>query len=243
MRAAVLAVLALLAMGLNVSAQERVDITTRPGVVQPVYFTAAASPVANAVLFPGGNGVFAEVRNNFLIRVAPRFVAQGLNVAIADTPSDHAHGMGAAFRQSAQHADDIGAIVAYLRKRSPVLVWLIGTSNGTISAANGGARLGTNIAGVVLTSSVWATGISGVALEQISAPVLVVHNRDDGCRASPFAEVEPGMQRLRQARVKELIVLSGGMLRSDACQALSPHGYYGIEDQVVPPIIAWIKAH
>jgi pimeloyl-ACP methyl ester carboxylesterase len=243
MRAAVLAVLVLLIAGRNASAEERIDITTPRGVVQSVYFTAVPSPVASVVLFPGGNGVFIQVRGNFLLRVAGRFVDQGINVAIADSPADHPGGMGVPFRQSAQHTDDIGAIVGYLKKRSAVPVWLIGTSNGTISAANGGAQLGNAIAGVVLTSSVWEGGINGVSLEQITAPVLVVHNRDDGCRASPFSEAEPAMQRLRQARVKQLVVVSGGMLRSDPCQALSPHGYYGIEDQVVPTIIAWIKAH
>jgi hypothetical protein len=24
---------------------------------------------------------------------------------------------------------------------------------------------------------------------------------------------------------------------------MSPHGYLGIEDQVVPPIVAWIRTH
>jgi hypothetical protein len=37
--------------------------------------------------------------------------------------------------------------------------------------------------------------------------------------------------------------VSGGNSRSAACEAQSPHGYYGIEDQVVPLIGAWIKAH
>jgi len=48
---------------------------------------------------------------------------------------------------------------------------------------------------------------------------------------------------MQQARGQELLAVSGGSLRSGPCDALSPHGYYGIEDQVVPPIIAWIKAH
>ncbi len=51
------------------------------------------------------------------------------------------------------------------------------------------------------------------------------------------------MALMTQAQAKELLTVSGGSLRSDPCQALSPHGYYGIEDQVVPAIIAWIQAH
>jgi alpha-beta hydrolase superfamily lysophospholipase len=245
MRASVALVVWLVAMlGAGASAQERLDLATRPGVTQPVYFTAAPSAVASVILFPGGIGVVATERNNFLLRVAGRFSAQGMNVAVADAPSDQGGGMSVPFRQSSQHADDIAAIVAMLRSRSPAPVWLVGTSRGSISAANGAVRIGPpRVAGVVLTSSVWLNGMAGIALEQIRVPVLVVHNHDDGCRESPFGETAGAMARMQQARVKELLALSGGSQRSGPCQALSPHGYYGIEDQVMPAIIAWIKGH
>ena len=57
------------------------------------------------------------------------------------------------------------------------------------------------------------------------------------------ASAAPGLDRLTAAPAKALIAVSGGTLRSAPCDALSPHGYYGIEGQVVPPIAAWIKAH
>lgn len=82
-----------------------------------------------------------------------------------------------------------------------------------------------------------------VPLGQISVPVLVVHNRDDGCRVSPYGETASSMALMRQAPTKELLTVSGGSLRGDPCEAMSQHGYLGIEDQVVPPIIAWIEAH
>jgi hypothetical protein len=228
----------------SASAQERIDLSIRPGIIQSLYFTAAPSAVASVALFPGGSGVVAAVRNNFLLRVAGRFSTQGINVAVLDAPSDQAAGMGTSFRQSTQHADDIAGVIAMLKDRSPVPVWLVGTSRGSISAANGAARIGPpRVAGVVLTSSVWLNGMAGVPLEQIRVPVLVVHNHDDGCRHSPFGDTSIEMARMRQAKVKELLAVSGGSLRSAPCDALSPHGYYGIEDQVVPTIIAWIKSH
>jgi hypothetical protein len=85
--------------------------------------------------------------------------------------------------------------------------------------------------------------MTSVALDQIKLPVLVVHNRADGCRESPFSDTEAMMGRMRQATMKELVAVSGGTLRSGPCDALSPHGYYGVEDQVVRTIISWIKAH
>lgn|SRR5579872_5516783 len=244
MRVAVALTLCLLAPFGIASAEERIDLATRPGITQPVYFTATPSAVASVILFPGGSGVVAAVRNNFLLRVAGQFAAQGFNVAIADAPSDQANGISQTFRQSSQQAEDIADIIAVMKGRSPVPVWLVGTSRGSISAANAAARIGPpRVAGVVLTSSVWLGGMASVALEQIKVPVLEVHNRDDGCRESPFNATAGGMARMQQAPVRELLTVSGGSLRSGPCDALSQHGYYGIEDQVVPPIIAWIKAH
>jgi hypothetical protein len=151
------------------------------------------------------------VRYNFLLRVAS--------------------GMGAQFRASADHAKDIAAVVALPHRRDAVPVWLVGISRGSSSAANGAVAIGPpRIAGVVLTSSAWLGGMANVALRQIRIPVFVVHNRDDGCRESPFGDTEQMMDRISQTTVKQLLAVPGGALRSGPCDALSPHGYYGIED-------------
>ena len=80
-------------------------------------------------------------------------------------------------------------------------------------------------------------------LNQIRVPILVVHNRDDGCRFSPYSDTASMMALMAQAKVKELLTASGGSLRSEPCEALSPHGYYRIDGEVVPSIIAWIQTH
>ncbi len=228
-----------LLLPLTAHAQERIDLPTRPGVTQPVYVTAAASPVASVVVFPGGSGIVGAVRNNFLLRIVPDLVAQGFTVAVADVPSDMPGGMPPPFRAGPAHARDIAAIVAMLQARAARPVWLIGTSRGSISAANGAA--GRGVAGVVLTSSVWRHGMALTAAEQIKVPVLIVHNRDDGCSESPPDGVEPFRLRLTQARLVRILMVSGGTLRSEPCQALSPHGYLGIEAQVVPLMAAFIR--
>ena len=239
-----MALLLLAAIGAAARAEETINLPTRPGVTQPILFTGVAHPAASVILFPGGFGLLRAVRNNFLIRAAPNFAALDLNVAIADAPSDQPNGMVDGFRMGEAHAADIAAVIAFLRQRAAVPVWLVGTSRGTISAASIGVRLGPpRIAGVVLTSTVWAVSIPQVPLEQLRVPTLVVHNRDDGCRESPFDQAALGVKRLSAAPATGFIVVSGGKLRSGPCEALSPHGYYGIEDQVVPAIAAWIKAH
>ena len=229
-------------------AQDRLDVPVRPGVTEPVYLTPATKPVGTVVLFPGGSGVVGAVRNNFLLRVAPRFAEAGFNVAVVDTPSDVPGGMGWQFRASAEHGRDVAAIVAAVKARFPAPLWLIGTSRGSVSAGNGAVVVGPGpgrgrgaVGGVVLTSSVWMRGMPLVAAERIKVPVMIVHNRDDGCSESPFDGVEPFRARLTAAPSVKFVPVSGGSSRSEPCQAMSPHGYLGIEDQAVGPIVAWMR--
>jgi alpha/beta superfamily hydrolase len=224
-------------------AGERLELASRQGVIVPVDFRPAANPVRSVILFPGGDGVLAHVRNNFVLRVADRFVQQGISVAIADAPSDTS-ALLPPFRAGAVHAADMDAVIGFLRQRAAVPVWLVGTSNGTISAASVAARLGpSRVSGVVLTSTVWPKLEKVMTLDAVQVPTMVVHNRLDGCRESPFADVDAGMAALGHAKVKELLVVAGGVSTSGPCEAMSPHGYLAIEDEVVPPIITWIKAH
>jgi pimeloyl-ACP methyl ester carboxylesterase len=225
-------------------AQQRIELAAGAGITQPVYLHPASQPIASAVLFPGGSGAVGAVRNNFLLRVADAFAAAGVTAAVADTPSDRPNGMDRSFRATDRQATDTAAIVDFLRHRAPVPVWLIGTSNGTISAANAAFRLGPQrTAGLVLTSAVWDGGIRQVPLGEIRVPTLIVHNRRDGCVSSPFAQAEPALAALTAAPAKELIAVTSSAERSAPCEAKSPHGYLGIEDQVVGLIVAWIKTH
>ena len=236
-----LALLVLL-LPLAATAQERIDVPVRPGVTEAVYFTPVAKPVGTVVLFPGSAGVVGASHNNFLLRVAGRFTDEGFNVAIVDTPSDQPAGLGLMFRASPEHGRDIGVIVAMLKARSPAPVWLIGTSRGSMSAANGAASVGPPaVAGIVLTSSVWRRGMPLIPAERIKVRVLIVHNRDDGCVEAPFDEVGSFRARLTAAPEVTFIPVSGGSSRSASCEALSPHGYLGIENQVVGPIVAWMR--
>jgi hypothetical protein len=238
------AALIVLALAAPARADETATLSPRPGVTLSVEFTPAAPPRASAVLLVGGNGVLAVTRGNFLMRVRGGFAARGLNIAVMDAPSDRRAGLDANFRASAEHAQDIAAAVAFLKGKADLPVWLIGTSNGSISAANGAVRLGpTQLVGVVLTSSVWSGGMSLVPYDRIAIPVLVVHNRNDGCPAVPFAGAEQAMTRLANAPAKEFLPVSGGIAKSQPCDAQAPHGYFGIEKEVVPPIVAWILAH
>jgi hypothetical protein len=232
-----------------------VRLETRPGVVLPFWvMTPSGAPVASVVLLPGGNGLLFSQRQpqlasrNFLIRSRDKFAAAGFVVASVDGPSDHPEGLGS-FRETAEHAQDIAAVIAYLRRKAKVPVWVIGTSTSTISVADVGVRLKTGGPdGLVFTSSIVAPS-RGVAalpgmfdLSVITLPTLFVHNKDDDCALCPFGAVPALMARFTNTPRKQLIAVSGGKPpESDACEALSRHGYFGIEDEVVSAIAAWIK--
>ncbi len=236
-------VLAVVAAG-HSAAEDRVELQSRPGVTVPILFQPAASPVASAVLFPGDVGVIALTQGNFLLRVRGEFAAQGISVAVIDAPSDQAGGLSTGYRAGADAAQDLAAVVAFLKSEAPAPVWLVGTNHGSISAANGAARLGlASLAGVVLTSSVWNNGMDRVSLELIAVPTLIVHNRDDGCRQSPPSGAAPALALLAAAPEKQLVFVAGGMTKGNPCGGLSAHGYYGVENEVMPIVVGWIKSH
>jgi hypothetical protein len=239
------------------AAEELVKLETRPGVTQAFWVMAPPGPpVASVILFTGGPGLLFSNRKpvlnskNFLIRSRDKFAAAGFLVVSVDGPSDHLEGLDDDFRTSAEHARDIAAVIAYVRQKAPVPVWLIGTSRGTTSAASIAARLKSGGAdGLVLTSSIVASNgrlapvQSNVDVAAITLPTLFVHNKDDACRATPFSAVPALMAKFTHAPRKELIAVSGGSPpQSDPCEALSRHGYIGIEDEVVGKIAAWIKS-
>ena len=245
----------LMTAGTAMAGEELVQLPTRPDVIQPFWLmTPPGPPVATVILFTGGNGILQSAQRpvlrgkNFLIRSRDKFAAAGFLVASVDAPSDHGEGLGE-FRTSAEHAQDIAAVIAYVRQKANVPVWLVGTSMGTVSVASVAARLkqgGPD--GLVMTSSIVASNRLVASIQDtidvsvITQPTLFVHNKEDACIATPFSSVPALMNRFTHAQRKELIAVSGGdPPQSIPCEALSRHGYFGIEDQVVTAIARWIK--
>jgi pimeloyl-ACP methyl ester carboxylesterase len=262
MRRHILAVL-LLAIALPASAARAADeevrtIPTRPGVTQSfLLLRSAGTPVAGVIIFAGGDGNLAltsagvgQLQGNFLVRTRIRWAREGLLVAILDQPSDRKNGLWN-FRTTSEHAADVKQAIAAVRELTRAPVWLVGTSMGTLSAANAAARLAEGGPdGIVLTSSVTETSkmsheaVRHAGLGDIRVPTLVVHHKDDGCRSSPYAGAEDIMKALKRAPVKELMAFEGGSPAiSPPCEAKAPHGYLGIEAKVVSAIGAWIRAH
>ena len=171
--------------------EQAVTIPVRGEVTESFYLTlpTAAPPKAILILFPGGGGAIdvrepvppPEKAGNFLARSRALLAERGFVVATLDAPSDSADGMPEPFRVSATHAEDVAKVAAWLRERHSLPVWLVGTSRGTLSAANAALRLGDGIDGLVLTSSVTRTSKQGphsllnMDLDRITVPTLGRH--------------------------------------------------------------------
>jgi pimeloyl-ACP methyl ester carboxylesterase len=151
-------------------------------------------------------------------------------------------------RSGAGYVAALGAAVDFARARGNAPVWLIGTSMGAIAAANCAAHLGPKVAGVVLTSSVTRVGprvgeaVANAGPAAIAVPALVVANSGDSCQLSSPADAPGLLASMPASPRKELIVVSSTAIQSAPCEALSPHGYLGIEASVIQRIAAWINA-
>lgn len=242
-------------------AEELVSLVSpRPDVTLKLLVLPVDKPIAAAILFAGGHGAIGLSgsagapsigwgKNNFLVRTRGDFARAGLLVAVVDAPSDRSSntGMLGGFRASEEHAQDIEAVVRYLKGRADVPVWLVGTSRGTESAANAAIRM-PGVAGLVLTSSLTQPNKKGVEvlamkLEDIRVPTLVVAHQDDECDHTPPADAPRLAKHLVNSPRVELKMLHGGKpAKSAPCEALSAHGFFGIEQEAVDTIVQFIKA-
>ena len=243
----------------SILADEAVGLTTREDVTQRILWMPREGATASVILFPGGGGRIKitddgdiKIGNNFLVHTRDQFADQQLNVALFDAPSDHYTKKGMKidnFRASSEHAEDISAVIDYIKKQTTVPVWLVGTSRGTESAANAAIRLADKIDGLVLTSSVTEENRKGVSLpemqlNEIKVPTLIVHHEEDACRVTTPEGAMIIKDALTNASKVELKYFSGGDEPiSKPCKAKSAHGYLGIENKVVNYIADFIKTN
>jgi hypothetical protein len=203
------------------SADETVTIAgSRAVLIKP------ATPRASVILLPGGNGAIHAgdhgdihgLNGNQLVRTRNAYAGRGLAVLIADYDTD----LKAA-------VDTMAAI------KRPVTV--IATSRGTQRAAEGIAR-GARPDALVLTSGFLSpeSGSSSNVMSILGSPAalprtLVIHHREDGCKFTQPAGVEPFIKWAGgKARVSWL---SGGAEQGDPCEAGGHHGFSGLDGQVV----------
>jgi hypothetical protein len=184
------------------------------------------APRASVILMPGGDGRIGvgdhgdihALAFNQLVRTRKAYAARGLAVLVVDagTPLD--------------------AAVQYMAAiKRPVTV--IGTSRGTLRAAEGNAR-GARPDALVLTSGFLSaeSGSGQNVMSILGSPAslprtLVIHHSQDSCRSTLPAGVEPFIKwSAGRARVRWV---SGGVSEGDPCEARAYHGFNGLDGQIV----------
>ena len=237
-------------------------LVPRPGVSELVLIIKPdGPPKASVVLFAGGKGKIGLLadgtiknKGNFLVKTRELFVAHELLTAVIDAPSDRKGQNGMlGYRTTSDHAADIAAVVKRMRELAPVPVWLGGTSRGTISAANGAARLSPPAVpdGIVLTSTVVENGKRGqdsiyqTDLQRIGVPALVFHHKSDGCYVTLWADAKDLAKKLTAAPKVETIGVTGGQSGNPGkeCKPPSHHGFQGMHEEAVEQIADWIKSN
>jgi hypothetical protein len=239
-----------------------VPFTIHKQGLQPPASTPTA--FASVILLTGGDGVLAldaqgrvtKQGGNFLTRSAYRFMNNGVNVAILDAP-----GSLNGKRLSESHARYVASAILATRKLWPKTgIWLVGTSNGAVSAFNLAARTAANAVpptlpfpdrpdGVVLASPIVQGGSETVLgttppymTAQLKIPVAVVSHTSDPCPASDSTLASDFATALLSPR-KKFYPVTGAMpaAAQAPCDAFSYHWFHGIEDAVVQIIVDFIK--
>lgn len=226
-------------------------IETR-GVFVPIYEVWNNNAVATVVLYSGGGGGYGKIGTdgwpssmNFLIRSAKLFTAHPFNVILVGRATD-VSSLDGLTRIGVDHDLDNQAIFRTIRAKSSAPIWLVGTSMGTISVTAAAIRdTGSNIAGIVLTSSVTAYRIPGAVptqeLSKIKVPVLVLHHERDACKVCTPYEAKSIAGNLTNSPIKKTVLIDGGGGASgDPCEALHYHGFIGMEKDAVDVIANWI---
>lgn len=239
--------------------------TMRYALARPARAPAQGTRVALVLLVGGGGhldfddrGCPRALTGNSLVRMIPLFHDAGFDTALVDAPSDYPGQDGlAGFRIAAEHAEDLGKVIADVRARTSASVWLVGTSRGSISAVNAASRLSGAAApdGLVLTSAL-TSGYSGgrkewvahtvfdLPLESIRVPVLVVGHAEDKCVRTPPDLMDNITARTNGVR-EQVVAVSGGPGEPGppsvhACRGRAPHGYVGQEAEVAAGIARFI---
>jgi hypothetical protein len=184
------------------------------------------SPRAALVLIPGGDGTldvrpdgsFSRLRGNQLVRTRKAYLRHGIATLTIDRGVDPA------------------AAVRYLRGITRKVA-VAGTSRGSLRVPD---ALSAKPDGIVLTAAFLADVQSSIGTAGALPRTLIVHHRNDQCRFTLPAGVEP-FKAWGGARV-QVAWMQGGTSIGNPCLGRAYHGFNGIDDSVVSTIARFVTA-
>jgi hypothetical protein len=243
-----------------------VEIESRGQKVRAVLLKPA-NPKGAVILFAGGDGRLditpagdiTKLRFNQLVRTRALYASAGYITLVPDiAPSFKVGAAGVVdlYRASRAFAQDTGAMVKYLRGIVAKPVVAVGTSRGSLSVANAVAKLKgegeQRPDAAVITSAFLKVGanVPGLTVFKIAngnprlldVPTMVAWHVRDTCPHTSAATV-PAFRAWYQGGGRKLAEksFSGGLPpKSEPCEALAPHGFYGLDPEVAAAITGWI---
>lgn len=241
--------------------EQVVEIATRPGQRVRALQLVPEKPMGSVILLAGGHGNLALTkggrigwgRQNQLVRTRADYARNGFLTLVPDIAPDLRRGQGVKqlYRFSKEHADDIGALVAHLRAIAPP-VYLVGTSRAALSVANAAVRLAGSkrpdalviTSGMLMEVEDYQPSVAATVgrLERITQPVLLVAHADDECALTQASSAAAFKPLLTRAAKVDIAVLRGGRAGpDDPCEALSHHGFFGQDAEVVTTVTEWLR--
>jgi hypothetical protein len=190
------------------------------------------SPRYVLILMPGGAGTFNPHINNegklqfgfagnFLIRSRNQFCDSQFTTTSTN---------------STESPERMGALVNDLQTRFPnAKICMVGTSRSTYSTMGLAEKFDGKIDCIIHTASM--NQIARFDTRKFKSRHLMVHHKNDPCHLTTYASTQSNHERYKTP----LITMEGGSSTGDECQAFSFHGFYGIEQQTIDQIKAWIR--
>ena len=222
------------------------DLALPGGGSERVLLLRPDHPRGTLVMLPGGageigiapDGTLARA-DNVVVRTAPLWLARGYALVIPDT-GENLRGE----RSTSEYGAAVAALVTDAHRSIPGPVVLVGTSQGAIAAVNGAVHA-SGVAGLVLLEAVSRRGGSGETIFDadpgaVTAPVLVVANAADRCPVTPPEDAPRIAAAFTKAARTDIVTVAGGTAGGRDCGSLSPHGYRGIERELVDKVTGWL---
>ncbi|NQV84758.1 MAG: hypothetical protein HQ494_13170 [Rhodospirillales bacterium] len=231
---------------------QALEIETRSGGAVTVHIYPADKPKAVILMFEGAGGDFNPGGRGFVNSNYSEFVERGFTAVIMDSPDDQndyprTGGMHPRFRESPAHVRDIDAVIAMLRKKAPLPIWVLGISLGTKSIANYSSNRPDKIDGAIfLSSSTRPPGgfksVKDYDYGSVRSPILTIAHKEDECPGTPPGGAREIAAAATASKDAKAIFFDGGDNSGPSpCGPSTPHTFSGIEDDVVSAIDAFIQ--
>jgi hypothetical protein len=265
MRVLALALCGYVALAGAAAADPTAIIHSRDQNIRVVLLKPQGIAKGSVILLAGGNGrlditpggEITKLAGNQLVRTRGKYRAKGYYTLVPDLAPDMKVGaddVASGYRVSLRYAKDIGAMVKYLRAHGAEPVVVIGTSRGSGGAANAVAKMinARRPDAVIYTSAFLKLDCSEIINlwcltndqpELLDLPTLVMWHVDDDCVVTPPSAVPPfktWWESGTDLRLARKSFTGGAPPESGPCEAKSPHGFWGLDQQVVDTATAWI---